>query len=224
MVVSVMLVIGMTADASEKPRFASLKYDQAYIQTVFETYPLETAIQTLINREMPPLLIIEEAHRLGFPDNRITEAFYQSGLPESHVIFVTMQSHMSPKKVLQSLESLNVEPQRVLELLITHKADINRILATCDHILERGYTKAELLKILGDAGADQDMILMAAMTFNIPPATVLEAQIVIHDEIEAFGYVYNRHSLPRPALLAVGIARIHNDSGKGRDVISPKTP
>ena len=199
--------------------------DDAFMAATFERYPLQTAIQTLIQKNVPVQVIIEEAQKAGHRDGRVTQALYQSNLSEAQVILGAMQSHMSPRRVLKSLADAGVAPEKILNLLIKNESDMNRIFAACRFMLNNGYTKAELVKALSDAGAGRPILIKATRRFDIPPATTVQAYEAVHGEPEKFGHVYTRHSLPKPARIAVGVARIHNtDAFKGRDIISPKNP
>lgn len=211
----------LTAGAAEN---APSGLDDAFISTALGGYPIETAIQLLLSKNIPIQIIIEEARKAGFSDGEIISALYSSGLPAETAILESMLSHMSSGNVLKNLDAMGVDPVSVLNLLIKNKLDLNRILDTCNYLLSNGYTKAELMKSLMEAGADQDTIFKASSRFNISPATVLEAQEDIHGEPGRFGHVYNRFSLPHPALFAVGVARIHNEVCKDRPVISPCRP
>jgi len=207
--------------AGKDPR----RLDAAFINAAFEKYPLQSAVQMLIKKDIPVQVIIEEAQRAGYNDGKITAAFYQSGLPKEKVVVECMLSHMSARHVLKTLERHGVAPETVLGILVKNKLDTNLVLATCGYMLDRGYTKAELIEILAGVGADRNIVIKVSRKFDIPPATTVEAYEAVQGEPGEFGYVYTRHSLPQPALIAVGVARIHNsDAFKRRDVISPKKP
>lgn len=214
--------IFLCAGTAEK---AQAEVDPAFIAATFENYSLPSAVQTLIQKNIPMPVIISEAQKAGHRDARITAALIQTELPADQVVMECMLSHMSARKVLAGLEKHDMPPETVLDILIKNKLDTNRILATCEYMLDRGYTKAALVESLTGAGADRNIIIKAARQFDIPPATTVEAYEEVQGEPGQFGHVYTRNSLPRPALIAVGVARIHNsDAFKERDPLSPKKP
>ena len=210
--------------AAEEERGAD--YDEAFVGAAFDKYSLQSAVQVLVEKRLPVPVIIEQAQRAGHRDGRITGALLQSNLSTDQVIINAMQSHMAPRQVLKSLDDAGVSPEQVLELLIENKLDMNRVFSTCRYMLESTeYTKAELVEALAKAGADRPIFIKAERRFDIPPAITVEVYEKVHGEPAKFGHVYTRHSLPQPARIAVGVARIHNsDAFKGRDVISPKSP
>ena len=203
---------------------AHLDLDDAYIKTAIESYPADSAFELLISKGVPLSLIIDEAQKAGIHDTRIAAGLYQT-MQAPEVILTLMQSNLSPGHVLRSLENQGVDPEDVLRLLIENQSDINRIHSTCRYLLQnKGYTDVELLTVLLNAGADRDTLLRVSMAFNIPPATLLEMHMDIHGEIFPFGYVFSRHTLPKPALIAVGLARMHTRDPGLQAPISPKTP
>jgi|GEM_PF-1887133 len=216
-------VVAFNATSAEK---SGTDYDDAFIAAAFDEYSLQSAVQMLIKKRLPVQVIIEEAQKAGYRDGQITASLYQSSLPPDTVIVNAMESHMAPRQVLKSLDDAGVSPEKVLELLIQNELDINRIFSTCRYMLEsKEYTKAELVEALAKAGAERPIFIKAERRFNIPPAITVEVYEKVHGEPAKFGHVYTRHSLPQPARIAVGVARIHNsDAFKGRDVISPKSP
>jgi len=209
--------------AAEK---SSTDYDEAFVGAAFDKYSLQSAVQMLVEKNLPVQVIIEGAQKAGHRGGRITDALFQSSLPTDQVIINAMQSHMSPTQVLRSLADAGVSSETVLKLLIQNKLDTNRILSTCRYMLDQEkYTKAELVKALAKAGAERPTFIKAERRFDIPPAITVEVYEKVHGEPGQFGHVYTRHSLPQPARIAVGVARIHNsDAFKGRDVVSPKAP
>jgi hypothetical protein len=204
---------------------ARAEIDDAFIAATFENYSLQSAVQMLIKKDILIPLIIEEAQKAGYSDGSITAALYQSELPPEKVVVECMLSHMSARHVLKSLEKCGTDPETVLGILVKNKLDKNRVLATCGYMLDQGYTKAELVKVLARVGADRNIIIKVSRQFDIPPATTLEAYKEVQGEPGEFGHVFTRHSLPQPARIAIGVARIHNsDAFENRPVISPKTP
>lgn len=200
-------------------------FTDEFISAALGDSKLQPALQLLINHHIPVQTIIEAALKAGHSDDAITTALYLSDLPDDQAILHSMQSHMSSATVLSSLKKQGVGPFEVLRLLIGNKADTNSVLSTCEYMLNQDYTKFQMMEILMNAGADRNLIVKVSKHFNVPPATVMQAYQETHDDFGRFGHVYTRSSLPQPALIAVGVAHIHDcDSGKDSPPISPSKP
>ena len=199
--------------------------DEAFVAAAFKGDKLQSSVELLIAKNFPVQMIIEEALKAGFDDESITGALYQSSLSIDTVIMNTLQSHMLSKNVLTSLKKQGLDTEFVLKRLIQNQADMNAILATFQFMLDQDDSKYQAMEMLINAGADRDIILRVAKHFNVPRAIVLEAYRQIYGDFGQFGHVYNRHTMPQPALLAVGVARINNcDACRNRPVISPHRP
>jgi hypothetical protein len=200
-------------------------FTDEFIVAAFGDSKLQPALQLLINNHIPIQMIIEAALKAGHSADAITTALYLSDLPDDQAILHSMQSHMPSDTVLNSLKKQGVGPFDVLRLLIKNKADTNSILSTCEYLLNQDYTKFQMMEILMNAGADRNLIVKVSKHLNIPPATVLQAYQETNSDFGKFGHVYTRSSLPQPALIAVGVAHIHDcDGGKDRPPISPYKP
>jgi len=208
--------------AAQKPGF---ELNKNFLTAALTKGTLPAAVQLLLTKDFPVQMIIDAALEAGYGDAAITRALFQSSLPIDKVVINTLQSHMMSKKVLTSLQKQGLDPATILQTLLKNQADINCILSTFQFILNQDETKYQAMEMLINAGADRDTILRVAKHFNVPPATVLEAYRQIYGDFGQFGHVYNRHSKPKPALLAVGVARINNcDACRNRPVISPHRP
>ena len=92
-------------------------------------------------------------------------------------------------------------------------------------MLDSGYTQSALMEALFRSGTDFNTIGIAAERLGIPPATIVVAYRTVFGGQGRFGHLYTRQSLPQPALIAVGVARINNnDAFSGRNEISASTP
>lgn len=199
--------------------------DENFLAAALSEGNLPSAVQLLLTKNFPVQMIIEAALEAGYGDEAITRALYQSSLSIDRVIMNTMQSHLLSQNVLSSLKKQGLNIDSILQTLIKNQADINCILSTFQFILNQDDTKYQAMEMLINAGADRDIVLRVAKHFNVPPATVLEAYRQTYDDFGQFGHVYNRHTMPQPALVAVGVARINNcDACRNRPVISPHRP
>lgn len=199
--------------------------DEAFVAAAFKEDKLQSTVELLIAKNFPVQMIIEQALKAGFGDKAITGALYQSSLSINTVVMNTLQSHMASQKVLAGLKRQGLDTEFVLRILIQNQADMNAILSTFQFMLNQDDSKYQAMEMLINAGADRDIILRVAKHFNVPPAIVLEAYHQTYGDFGQFGHVYNRHTMPQPALLAVGVARINNcDACKNRPVISPHKP
>lgn len=208
--------------AAQKP---GPEIDENFLTAALTEETLPAAVQLLLTKDFPVQMIIDAALEAGYGDAAITRALFQSSLPIDKVVINTLQSHMVSRKVLTSLQKQGLDPATILQTLIKNQTDVNCILSTFQFILNQDKTKYQAMEMLINAGADRDTILRVAKHFNVPPAIVLEAYRQIYGDFGQFGHVYNRHSKPKPALLAVGVARINNcDACRNRPVISPHRP
>lgn len=199
--------------------------DENFLATVLSEGNLPSAVQLLLTKNFPVQMIIEAALEAGYDDEAITSAIYQSSLSLDKVILNTMQSHLRSRNVLARLIKQGLDIDFILQTLIQNQADINCILSTFQFILNQDDSKYQAMEMLINAGADRDIVLRVAKHFNVPPATVLEAYRQIYGDFGQFGHVYNRHTMPQPALIAVGVARINNcDACRNRPAISPYRP
>ena len=214
-------IFAVNADAADS---SDAGIDYEFISTAFENFTLPEAVQTLLEKDIPVPVIINEAKKEGFSDANITAALIYSDLQNETVVISLMGSELSPQKVVATLASEGVDPNTTLEMLIQNDMPPEPVFAVCQYFLNQGDSKAQIIEHLLNAGADRGLIDDAAVQFNIPPATVLAVYQKINGQEARFGHVHNRNALPQPARIAVGVDRVHTSDFSKSRVLSPKNP
>ena len=199
-----------------------LTYSETLPQSAFENGDPSAAVKMLLKSKVPVPDIINAALQNGITQDVIVSALLAAGIAPEKVVLYCLQGPISFKNALAALLQFGVPPENVLTWLIEWKTGLDGIYETCDFMLKNGRSKADLLRTLGAAGADRDLVAQVVRWFDIPPATVIA---VYQTFLDYFGHVFNRHALPQPALLAIGVARITIENCIDcRPVISPMVP
>jgi hypothetical protein len=200
----------------------AMSYSETLPQSAFEKGDPYAAVKMLLKAKVPVQDIINAAIRNGIAQDVIVSALLAAGIAPEKVVLYCLQGPISFKNVLAALQDFGVPPENVLTWLINWKTGLDGLYATCDFMLKNGRSKADLLRTLGEAGADRDLVVQVVRWFDIPPATVIA---VYQTFLDYFGHVFNRNALPQPALLAIGVARITvEECADCRPVISPMVP
>jgi hypothetical protein len=196
-----------------------MTYSETLPQSAFQTGDADAAVRMLLKANVPVPVIIKAAMENGVSPDAIIGALLAAGISPEKVVLQCLQGPMPFKNVLAALKNRGIPPDVVLARLIKWEIGIAGIYDTCDFMLKNGFSQADILTILKDTGADRELVIQVVRWFEIPPATVIA---VYQSQLDYFGHVFNRHSLPQPALLSIGVARITiKERGP---VISPMKP
>ena len=196
-----------------------LPYGETLPQSAFQQGDPEAAVRMLLKANVPVSEIIKAAVQNGVSYDDIIGALLAAGIPPEKIVIYCLDGPIPFKNAVAALNNHGVPPDDILTWLIKWQTEINRIYDVCEFMLRHGYSQADILKTLKAAEADREVVIQVVRWFNIPPATVIA---VYQSYLDYFGHVFNRYSLPQPALLAIGVARIIEDQ-RG-PVISPMTP
>ncbi len=220
--VLVFFVCVVPAFAVETP---STTYSETLPQSAFQLGDAEAAVKMLLDSGVPISVIINAAIQNGVSPEALVGALLGAGISAEKVVLYCLEGPMPFEKVLYALKAHGVLPEDVLTWLIKRRMSSSAIYDVCDFMLKQGYSKADLLRVLKDADADRKLVIQVVRWFDIPPATVVAVyQSLGRRAAVFFGLFFTRHSLPQPALLAIGVARINVDECGSRPVISPMKP
>jgi len=206
----------MIVSAVETP---PLPYGETLPQSAFQQGDTKAAVRMLLKANVPVSEIIKAAVQNGVSYDDIIGALLAVGIPPGKIVIYCLDGPIPFKNAVAALNNHGVPPDDILTWLINWKTGINRIYDACEFMLLHGYSQADVLKTLKAADADREVVIQVVRWFKIPPATVIA---VYQERLDYFGHVFNRYSLPQPALLAIGVSRIVVDQ-RG-PVISPMTP
>ncbi len=196
-------------------------YSETLPQSAFEKGDVSAAVKMLLNANVPIALIIKAAKNSGVSPSALVEALLAAGIEPEKIILFCLQGDLDFESALGVLNERGTPPEQVLTWLIQWETGLGGLYETCDFMLRHDRTKADLLRALAENEAERELVVQVVRWFNIPPATVIA---VYHSFLDFFGHVFNRHSLPQPALLAIGVSRITIEGEGRRPVISPMVP
>ena len=192
-----------------------------FAETVFEQYSLQEAVRMLVEKAVPVEQIIGMAQKAGYGDGEITVALYLSGLTPEEAIIGALGSDMDAGKVMVALRNQGVDPVEVIGMPAVQQLDMDRLVSIYKYMLDSGFTESGLMVALFRSGTDYNTIGIAAERLGISPATIVAAYRTVFGGQGTFGHLYTKESLPQPALISVGVARINKS---GRNDISPSIP
>lgn len=211
------ICVPVLAAAVETP---PVTFSETLPQSAFQNGDANAAVRMLLKANVPVPAIMKAALENGVSHDALVGALLAARISPEKVVLHCLQGPMPFQSALAALKNHGVRPAVVLVWLVKGETGIAGIYDTCDFMLKNGYSQADILTILKDAGADRELVIQVVRWFEIPPATVIA---VYQSLLDYFGHVFNRHALPQPALLSIGVARITIED-QGRPVISPMKP
>lgn len=198
----------------------AMTYSETLPQSAFEKGNPVAAVRMLLKEGVPLSGIIKGAKKSGLSQDAIVAALLDAGVSGEKVVLFCLQGPLSFKRALPILDEYGVSPDKVLVWLITWETGVHGVRETCDYMLKHGYSQVDLLTIMSEAGAERHLVVQVVRWFKIPPAAVIA---VYQTFLDYFGHVFNRQSLPQPALLSIGVGRITIEE-RGRKPLSPMIP
>lgn len=221
---------------------------KAYIDTVFESNDLEMAVLILINEnDIPVSDVIAKAREMRFGFPRIIDSLIDTKLSCEEVMIAALLNGAPAAALFDSKkisDDYDYTPERILEFLVAElkfmtrneedrgqidynldarNANADVILRVCKSMMEdKDFSQFDIMSILCRAEAGDVLIAEAAEKFDVPPAVTFTA-CPRHAE---YGHAYISKELPREAYIVIGVDHmtIDDDAGRGKGVISPKTP
>lgn len=183
------------------------------------------AVKLLLEKNVPVPMIVDTAIKSGVSREKLVTALLAAGIDRETVVLQVVQAGGYVGTNLRALSASGISPREIFLLLVRRNRGMEEILDAAQFMLDQGYSKAEVLEALSTVEADREVVVQIVRRLNIPPATVVSAYRPGVLESRGFGHVFCRHALPQPALVALGVARIHAaDPFKNRSVISPSSP
>ena len=239
------LVVSAPATGADSAADSPFK---SYIDTVFESNDLEMAALILINENNIPVSdVIGKARETGYGFTRIIDALIDTKLSCEEVIIAALLNGAPPKALFDSKkisDDYDYTPERILEFLVaelrfmtrneeergqqdynldTRNANVEIIIRICKSMMEdKDFSQLDVMSVLCRAEAGDFIIAEVAKRFDVSAAVTFKA-CPSHAE---YGHAYISKELPHEAYYVIGVDHmtIDDDAGKGKGVISPKTP